>query len=300
MAVVFAAIAALGHGAAAAQESGDSRDAHPDSGLKSIHSVTYVRADWNDGDSFRVRFPDGEEHTLRLYAVDCLEASSETNTDARRIRAQRRYFGIADYETDESITIALDFGEAATERTRELLAEEFSVHTAFAGGGGDARYSRILAFVTTAGGEDLTTQLVKEGLARAHGIARGTPGGTSRDEFREQLADLEMVAATRGRGIWAKTDWDSLPEQRRVEREELAELAMTRNANRPAIADLKINPNIATRRDLEQLPGIGKVTALRIIEERINGSYRSPDDLLRVKGIGSVTLERIHAGLVFD
>ena len=42
--------------------------------------------------------------------------------------------------------------------------------------------------------------------------------GDSGEEYRERLADLELQAAKRGLGIWAHTDWDKLPLERRIER----------------------------------------------------------------------------------
>ena len=51
--------------------------------------------------------------------------------------------------------------------------------------------------------------------------------------------------------------------------------------------------NAASERDLEQLPGIGPVLALRIIEYR--GAFRDVEQLRRVKGIGKKTFDRISA-----
>jgi hypothetical protein len=49
------------------------------------------------------------------------------------------------------------------------------------------------------------------------------PDGAHRDEIRARLADLELIAAKMGRGIWAWTDWEKLPAERRIDREEEAE-----------------------------------------------------------------------------
>lgn len=269
-------------------------------GLQRIHPVTLLQREWNDGDSFAVRFPDGEEYTLRLYGVDCIEDKVRTESDARRMRDQRRHFGIAGGEPEESVRLALRYGLAATERVEELLAEPFTVYTAFADGRGDPRFPRILAFVTTSEGRGLSEQLVFEGLARAFGIARSAPDGSSQQEFRDRLADLEMVAASRGSGVWAHTDWENLPDQRRLQRAEADELAAAIGAGSPRLEDLKINPNTAARRELEQLPGVGEIRALAIIEGRDEGPYLEPEDLLRVPGIGPATLDRFREGLSFD
>lgn len=61
----------------------------------------------------------------------------------------------------------------------------------------------------------------------------------------------------------------------------------------PAVLD----PNTATRDQLESLPGIGPTLALRIVEGRSRRPYRRVDDLRRVRGIGDRTLARIRERL---
>lgn len=60
----------------------------------------------------------------------------------------------------------------------------------------------------------------------------------------------------------------------------------------------KVNINAATAKELQGLPGVGQVTAERIIAYRTEkGKFRSPDDLLKVKGVGKKSLEKIR-GLI--
>jgi len=160
--------------------------------LHSFHNVSLTPESWADGDSFRVRFENGSDYSLRLYGVDCLEMYVQNGSDARRLRAQRRYFGISSHggSAVSSIQLAKRMGKQAAAETIRLLEKPFTVHTAFADGRGDARFKRIYAFVTTSDGRDLATELVRLGLARAYGVARFTPDGQTRDEYRETLQNL--------------------------------------------------------------------------------------------------------------
>ncbi len=257
--------------------------------LQVFRNVTYVPETWADGDSFRVRFADGELYTVRLYGVDCMEWKIHDNSDARRLRAQRRYFGISNHggSPSSSIELGKKVGEAAAKRVRTLLSKPFTVHTAFADGRGDARYKRIYGFVTTAEGKDLGQVLVAEGLARAYGVYRRTPDGRTREEYREELRDTELIAARTSAGVWQFTDWSRLPEERREQRMEEREDRLAMETAQPSGT---VDINQASRDELMQIPGIGDVTATAIIEER---PFKTVEDLTRVRGIGPKTLEKI-------
>ena len=267
-----------------------------DAEIQSFEGCKFVPAEWADGDSFRVRFPDGSEQTVRIYGADCIEWHVNDESLARRLRTQRRYFGIADGVAADSIAQAREFGKVAALRTRELLAKPFTVHTSYANGRGDARFQRIYGFVTTADGEDLASVLVREGLARAFGVARSLPDGTSAQEYRKRLEDLELTAASARRGIWAKTDWSRIAEDRRIERSDEQEISEALTKKAPADG---VDPNTASRDELMSLPGVGAVIANRIIEGRSGGPYRSGDDLLRVKGISQKSLQAMIQNLRF-
>lgn len=56
-----------------------------------------------------------------------------------------------------------------------------------------------------------------------------------------------------------------------------------------------VNLNTATQAQLEELPGVGPVTATSIIEWRTeNGGFSTVDELLEVSGIGEVTLGELR------
>lgn len=61
------------------------------------------------------------------------------------------------------------------------------------------------------------------------------------------------------------------------------------------IVSQSIDLNTAGVQELTRLPGIGTVTAERIVEWRErNGPFTSPEDLLYVEGIGEATLQSIY------
>jgi competence protein ComEA len=252
--------------------------------LQKFEGCRYVEAGWADGDSFPVRLPDGKEIVLRLYYVDCNEVSAATETDQRRVRDQSSYFGIDDHQ------ITLESGRLAAEETKTLLAEPFTVHTAFASAPGRSAKPRTYGFVTLSDGRDLGETLVGDGLARSYGVRRNTPEGLNAQAAEEKMDDLELGAAIARRGIWAKTDPQrlvALREDRRVEERELQE-AFGTSAGQP------IDPNTATVDEIMLLPGVGEVLAERIVEGR---PYKSVDDLRRVPGIGEKVFARLKDSL---
>ncbi len=252
--------------------------------LRKFTGCTLVETEWADGDSFAVKFPDGKQQTVRLYGADCIEMHvNGDDSNARRLRDQRRYFGIND------ILVAKSQGEAAKTETIRLLSNPFTVHTTFADGRGDGRFERIYGFVETSEGKDLSAELVMKGLARAFGVVRQLPDGTRGTEWREQLADLELTAARAGRGAWAKTDWAKLADFRKEAREETSELETARGTDK-AQEEHPVDVNHASRDELMSLPQIGEKKALSIIEGR---PYKNLQDLLRAKDIGPSILEKI-------
>ncbi len=59
-----------------------------------------------------------------------------------------------------------------------------------------------------------------------------------------------------------------------------------------------VNINTATVKELELLPGIGKVIATEIVQYRTGNKFNTPEDLLKVKGVGDKTLEKIRGMIV--
>ncbi len=190
----------------------------------------------------------------------------------------------------------MEYGVRATEETCKILAQPFTVYTAFADARGHPDFKRYYAFVQAADGEDLASVLVSRGLARAYGVYRETPDRRHRDDYRAQLADLELQAAKKGLGVWSRTDWEKLPEERQAQRKEEREIELAIGNNKQQQPIGKIHINKASRNQLMQLPGVGEATANAIIGKR---PYRKPEDLLEVSGIGKKTLEKLKPFLIF-
>ena len=139
---------------------------------------------------------------------------------------------------------------------------------------------------------------MKQGLARAFGVNRLTyhQPALSGDAYAAALKDLELQAAGAKRGIWSLTDWEQLPTERKLQREEDAQDQIGIDAAKD-LNGKKINPNTATHAELMQLPGIGEAMANRIIEKR---PYSNAEDLLSVPGIGPATLKKLKLHLEFQ
>ena len=259
--------------------------------LETFTDVTLVETEYNDADSFRVRFGDGErEEVLRLYYP---ETSFGSESDRRRILEQSRYFGLDDPRQ------VVEFGARAREFVRDQLRQPFVVHTAFARAQGRSRKPRIYALIETASGDDLGRLLIENGFARSKGITRQLPNGTSSQEYSAFLDDLEMVAGIRKRGIWSATNAESIADLRRKQRAEDRELdeALKFGVFSTISEDTPLSLNDASPEELQQLRGIGPELADRIVEAR---PFAEVEDLLRVRGIGTATLEKISRFLTVE
>jgi len=126
--------------------------------LQAIKGCTFIPTEWADGDSFRIKTPDGTEHTIRLYGVDCLELHvANDDRNLARLREQRRYFGITDAgkNNEESMKIALALAKEASDLTAKSLHAPFTLSTRFSDGGGDPNFERIYGFITLTDGRTL-------------------------------------------------------------------------------------------------------------------------------------------------
>lgn len=99
--------------------------------LTTFKQCNLIAAEWSDGDSFQIQTPEGQRHTIRLYGADCFEWHVTDETDARRLREQRRYFGLSEWGGSPltSIQAAKELGEAAAKELGAVLKKPFQVHS---------------------------------------------------------------------------------------------------------------------------------------------------------------------------
>ncbi len=258
--------------------------------FQTFEGCRYVATEWADGDSFVVEFPDGEQHTVRLYHVDCMEMRATQDSDKRRIREQANYYGV------EDLRVIVDAGREARELVAQILSEPFTVHTSFANALGRSAKPRISAYVTTAGNESLEQLLVTRGLAKPTSVERSTPDGKSASERNDELEDCEIVAAIKRIGIWQHCDPDRLLEMREMDREEARRLAAVDAVFETPPPSAPIDVNSASLEQLEST-GLRKDLADKLIQMR---PFESIDQLIEVKGIGPKTLEKIRPYLKIE
>ena len=253
--------------------------------LIDIKNVTLIEADLNDGDSFKVD-ADGRKLHLRLYYVDCLETTYNSKSELERIREQQYHFGLEDPHD------VVRYGEQATEYVKQVLSKPFTVYTSYAQAPGRSASVRFYAFIKTYDGYYLGYLLIEQGLARIHGKTRPSPDGTPSHNVLEELQDLRTIALLNHAGIWQSTQPRILAEMRIRQREDARKLKEFRQsvAKVRTRDDQPLNLNSASNKELQRIPGIGPVTAIKITSGR---PYQSVDDLLKIPGIGPKTVEAI-------
>ena len=73
-----------------------------------------------------------------------------------------------------------------------------------------------------------------------------------------------------------------------------------RKKTRQVALKRRININLANKKELTSIPGIGNSTALAIIKLRvIKGEIKGKEDLLTVKGIGNTKIKKIEKYIIY-
>ena len=156
----------------------------------------------NDGDSFRVRLPNGREEIMRLYFVDTPESAFKSyrggETNHQRIAEQAEYFHI----TPEK---AVEIGQAGKHFTLDLLGKApFTIFTCWDSPFNDQRYHAFIEVSENGKPRWLHELLVERGLARLKTKPADLPDGTPASRHREALEAEKKEAMRKGAGAWAR------------------------------------------------------------------------------------------------
>lgn len=155
----------------------------------------------NDGDSFRVKFPDGRSEVIRLYFVDAPESAFKTYGGGRN-----NHHRIAQQAADlGGITPqqAVEIGKRARTFTlSQLSSAPFAIHTEWDDPFGDRRFHAFVEFTHNGKSRFLHELLVENGLARIHTKGAPLPDGTPERKQEARLLELERAAKSTEAGAW--------------------------------------------------------------------------------------------------
>lgn len=168
-------------------------------GWERIEGCRWVEHDRNDGDSFRLKLPDGRIEEFRLYFVDAPESAFRNygggRNNHKRISEQARSMRL----TSEEV---VKVGKEAKALVREWCANrQLSIVTRWEDPFGDRRYHALIEM--PGGGEPwLHERLVGAGLVRIHTKGSKLPDGKSESAQTKHLKELESAARSRREGAW--------------------------------------------------------------------------------------------------
>ncbi len=155
----------------------------------------------NDGDSFRVKLPDGRAEIIRLYFVDTPESAFKSygggENNHRRIDQQAADMGGINPQQ------AVEIGKQAKAFTLATLEKfPFTIHTAWDSPFNDMRYHAFVEVTVEGKPRYLHELLVEKGLARIHTKGAPLPDGTSERKQEDRLYKLQSIAKANDSGVW--------------------------------------------------------------------------------------------------
>lgn len=158
---------------------------------RTYENCTLIENPANDGDSFHARW-NRRRYIFRLYFVDAPESDDSV---PERVAEQAAYWGIAPQDV-------IRLGKEAKKFTEKFLENGFTAYSKLADAMGRSEKDRDYAVIRV-GDKDLGEELVRNGLARIHGMGIDLPDGTSERMMWWRLKSAEREAKANGRGAWA-------------------------------------------------------------------------------------------------
>lgn len=147
----------------------------------------------NDGDSFKVKLPNGKIEIIRLYFVDAPESAFKNYSGGRnnhdRIADQARDMGGITSQK------AIEIGKKAKAFTLDHLSKApFTIYTEWDSPFNDQRYHAFVELSYNGKPRFLHELLVEKGYARIHTKGASMPDGTSERKQEDHLFDLQRNA----------------------------------------------------------------------------------------------------------
>jgi endonuclease YncB( thermonuclease family) len=165
-------------------------------------SCTLASDRGNDGDSFRVKLPNGKTEIIRLYFVDTPESAFKTYGGGRnnhdRIADQAHDMGGINSQE------AVEIGKKGKAFTLEHLGKTpFTIYTEWDSPFNDQRYHAFVEISYNGKPRFLHELLIEKGYARIHTKGAPMPDGTSERKQEDYLFDLQRTAKSNKAGAWA-------------------------------------------------------------------------------------------------
>jgi endonuclease YncB( thermonuclease family) len=163
-------------------------------------NCTLVSEKNNDGDSFRVRLPDGRQEIMRLYFVDTPESAFKSyrggETNHQRIDEQAR-------DLNTTPERAVEIGQQAKHFTLDLLEKTpFTIFTRWDSPFNDQRYHAFVQVQLNGKPVWLDQALMERGLARLKTKPADLPDGTPASKHRQDLEAAKRKAVQAHAGAW--------------------------------------------------------------------------------------------------
>ncbi len=170
-------------------------------GYETYQGCTLAPDRGNDGDSFRVKLPDGRTEIIRLYFVDTPESAFKSygggENNHRRIEQQAADMGGITPQQ------AVEIGKKAKAFALGTLEKSpFTIHTDWDSPFNDQRYHAFVEVTVEGQPRFLHELLVEKGLARIHTKGASLPDGTSERKQEDRLYKLQSTAKANESGAW--------------------------------------------------------------------------------------------------